>query len=259
MLAFFILILLVGNVMSAAQGRNPSLTSSAYTQHDKGILFDVRALGKPNIPSLSDLKTEGFTLVGTYVTAQFGSADWNKVAAWIKSAHKTGLRTFIMVGVPNVNNIRNAVDWTKKAASIGADVVELDELIAKLNAEQADVESIIKAGLALNPNLQFIITEYNQYYFECAYSWTSQFPSVRVADDEYDDKARIDMNIELGSQYAKRAFTWLIIANPSTSFDCYLHLNDWISYVKQRNTDVLFYWIDNGMDWQHQWTTVLSF
>lgn len=246
-----------------ADYRVPSVeiaSDSAYTQHEKGLLIDVRVLlWNERSPSFTELKKGQFTLLGTYVKADLTSGDWRRIAAWIKSAHKSGFRTFIMIGVPLVRDVTMAVDWCKKAASMGTDVVELDELIAKLNATEGDVVSIIEAGLAVNPKLQFIITEYNLWYFQQAYSWTSQYPSVRVADDNYDDKTRIDMNIETGAQYGKRALTWLIFAQGSENFDCFVHLDDWISYVKQRDTDVLFYWIDHGGTWPQQWATVMSF
>jgi len=224
----------------------------------KGLFIDVGVLGRTNIPSLSDLTLAGFALVGTQVNTNFGPADWSKIAAWVQSAHKVGLRTFIMIGVPMVTDLSMAAAWTRQAASIGTDVVELDELISTFNPNQTAIGSIIGAGLAVNPNLQFIITEYDPQYMQAAYSLTSQYPCARVADDSYGHKERIDSNIQLGLNYGKRAYTWLVFAGVTTNYDCYLHLDDWIVYVKQRNTDVLFYYINTG-PWQVQWPKVQSF
>ena len=224
----------------------------------KGLLIDVKLLGQTDIPSLSDLARAGFTLVGTQVKPDFGPADWSKVAAWIESAHRAGLAAFISVGVPLVKDLSMAAAWTGKAASIGADAVDLVELIVTFNPNQTAMQSVIEAGLAVKPNLQFIITEYNPQYVQAAYSFTSKYPSVRVAGDAYDDKARIDRNILLGLNYRKRAYTWLAFSGVSRPFDCYLHLDDWIAYVKQKDTDVLFYWI-NGGPWQVKWPKVQSF
>lgn len=222
----------------------------------KGLLIDVGMLGSTNIPSLSDLRRAGFALVGTQVKSNFGPGDWSKIAVWIQSAHNAGLRTFIMIGVPQVKDLGTAAAWTRNAASVGTDVVELDELILTFNPNQTAIRSIIEAGLAVNPNLQFIITEPTG--FQLAYSLVSTYSSVRVADDSYDDKARIDRNMQLGLSYGKRAYTWLVFSGVTKNFDCYLHLDDWIAYVKQRDTDVLFYWINSG-PWQVQWPKVQSF
>ena len=225
-------------------------------QPTKGLLIDVGMLGSGNIPTLSDLRQARFTLVGTQVT---GDGDWPKIGSWITSVHQEGLRAFVFITTYVTKDLQVTGAWTKKAASLGADVVILDEIISGSNADATAMWSIIEAGLAVNPNLQFIITEYDSYSLQVAYSWTSQYPSVRVANDEYDSKSRIDVNIQLGLNYRKRAYTWLVFNGVSQNFDCYLHLDDWMTYVKQRNTDVLFYWINGNPAWATQWPKAQSF
>jgi len=262
----FIVFLLSSASQAIAQQATHAPASSTpaaapYTRHEKGVMIDTRVLvkGLPS-PSFSELKQANFTLVGTYVDRGSGS-EWKTIAAWIQRAHGAGLRTFIMIGPPQLTSLSLASQWTKKAASIGTDVVELDELVSSFHLARAQLRSIIDTGLAVNPNLQFIITEYEygSQGLTNAFSWTSDYPTVRIANDDYWTVSYIDFEITLAQQYGKAPLTWLIFSKGSQDFDCYIHLDAWMAYCKQKNIDVLFFYVDPARTWQAQWTMVLSF
>jgi hypothetical protein len=239
---------------------------SAYNEHDKGILlgFDVLISGLPS-PSLTDLKQAGFTLVGTYVKS--GSAsEWNTISAWIKAAKASGFRTFVMAGPAEETTLTDVVkvtiDFVKKAAMLGADIIELDELVTCpycTGFSKSQLQSIIEDGLAVNPTLEFVVTDWSTQALNTLFSWTSEYACVRVANDNYNNKGMIDLDVQLSGQYRKAPLTWLIFSKGSSNFDCYLNLNDWITYVKQAGVDALFYWVDPNGTWQTQWSSIVAF
>jgi hypothetical protein len=246
--------------------RRRTTPCSAYTDHDKGILVGIDYVtGGGAGPSFTDLKQASFTLVGTYV--EKGSAsEWSSIATWINSAKAAGLRTFVMAGPfpqPTVQDVvKTGTYATKKAAAIGADIVELDEFITCPTCSgltQSQFQSIIEAGLAVNPDLKFVVTDWSSAALTTLFSWTSDYACVRVANDNYNNKGMIDLDVQLSSQNGKTPLTWLIFSKGSSNFDCYLHLNVWITYTKQANLDALFYYIDTAGTWQTQWSSVVTF
>jgi hypothetical protein len=237
----------------------------AYTQHEKAMLVDIGILvqGLPG-PSFSDLKRANFTLVGTY--PQSGStSEWNTIAAWIKAARAAGLRTFVQAGPypqPTLSMaVQVGIDSTKKAASIGADVVELDEFLTASSyaITESQFLSVVQAGLSVNPRLQFIATDWSQQALTTLFSWTNGYKCVLVANDNYNNKGLVDLDVQLSSQYGKAAVTWLIFSKGSSNFDCYLNLQAWMTYVKQRKMDALFFWVDPAGTWRAQWPSVAAY
>jgi hypothetical protein len=246
--------------------RRRTTVCSAYTDHDKGILVGIDYVtGGLSGPSFTDLKQANFTLVGTYVD-KGSTSEWNGIANWIKSAKAAGLRTFVMAGPfpqPTVKDVvKTGIYATQKAAAIGADIVELDEFITCPTCSgltQPQFQSVIEAGLAVNPNLKFVVTDWSSQALTTLFSWTSDYACVRVANDNYNNKGMIDLDVQLSGQNGKAPLTWLIFSKGSSNFDCYLNLNDWITYTKQANVDALFYWVDPTGTWQTQWSTVTTF
>ena len=226
------------------------------TPQSKGLFFDPTViLSHLPTPSFADLVKAGFTLVGTQASRWFDTHDWDGIAPWIRAAHSAGLKVFVMIQAEP----GTAAGFLETAVSIGADVIELDELLARYNTNETQLRSLIEAGLGLNPNLSFIVTEYYSWAVMNAYSWTSNYPSVRVATDNYGDKTIIDLGIQQAEIYGKQALAWLIFAQDDQPFNCLLYLDDWLAYVKQKDVDVLFYWIDPAGDWQTNWAKVQTF
>jgi len=266
MLVLLVLVSTVyGSGLAYAKPSNPT-SCTPYTEHEKGILFDTDILvrGLPG-PSFSDLRQANFTLVGTYVKS--GSvSEWNTISTWINAAKASGFRTFVMAGPfpqPTLQKtLKVAIDSTKKAASIGADVVELDEFLTCPSCSsitKSQFLSIVQAGLSVNPSLKFIATDWSAQALNTLFSWTSEYACVRVTNDNYNNKGMIDLDIQLSIQYGKTALTWLIFSKGGSDFDCYANLNDWITYVKKSNMDTLFFWVDPTGTWQTQWSTVATF
>jgi hypothetical protein len=265
------LLLLLTAVIPAAYGPGLAYAGSltptrrgcpAYTQHEKAILvdIDVMKLGRP-APSFSDLKAANFTLVGTYPRVG-DSSEWNIISTWIKSAKAAGLRTLVQT-YPQAtveSTVNVGIDYVNKAASIGADVIEIDELLGVFpSITKSQFLSIVQAGLSVNPHLQFIATEWTQGAMDTLLSWTTGYECVRVANDNYMNKGMVDVDIQLSAAYGRVPLTWLIFSASELDYDCYLHLNDWITYVKQRNMDALFFQIDRPTSWQTQWPKVATF
>lgn len=227
----------------------------AYTNSERGIAIEDMILFRNlNSPSLSDLKQAGFTLVGTYTEPWFDNWHWGVIKDWMTSAHKLGLRTFIML----MDTPANDVVLAKRAVSLGADVVVLDEILARYNATCDQLRAIINVGLQSKARLQFIINEYVPSNIQDAYAWTSDFPSVRIATDNYYSQNTIDLSISLSQTYNKKPLVWLIFSQGSQNFDCYLHLDSWITYTKQKNVDTLWWFVDAAGTWQTQWQNVVA-
>jgi hypothetical protein len=252
----FLLIATALTPVSAFADQLTVLPYAAYTNPERGILFEDMVLFRnSNSPSLSQLKQAGFTLVGTYAEPWFDSWHWMTITNWMKSAHQLGLRTFLMVTdfTPDED-----VALAKKAVSVGADVFMLDEVLARYGTTRDQLRSIIDAGQKAKARLQFIINEYRPADIQNAYDWTSDFPSVRIATDDYYNQATIDLGVQLGASHGKRPLAELIFSQGSQDFDCYLHLDSWISYAKQRNIDVLYSYVDAAGTWQTQWQKVIG-
>jgi len=228
---------------------------AAYTNSERGIAIEDMVLFRnATSPSLSELKQAGFTLVGTYAEPWFDSWHWGVITNWMTSAHKLGLRTFLMI----YDTPSNDVALATKAVSLGSDVLMLDELLSRYNTTRDQLRSIINAGLTAKNRLQFIVNEYVPRNIQNAYAWTSDLSSVRIATDNYDNKSIIDLDISLSANYGKKPLAWLIFAQGSQDFDCYLHLDSWLTYVKQTNINVLWWFVDAAGTWQTQWPLVIA-
>jgi hypothetical protein len=235
-------------------------------EHDKGILLGIDVVtGNAPGPSLTDLRKANFTLVGTYVISPSASV-WDSISAWIKAAKASGFRTFVMAGPAEESTLQDVVKVTielvRKTAMLGADIIELDELVTCPYCNgfgESQLQSIVEAGLAVNPSLKFVVTDWSSQALTTLFSWASDYACVRVANDNYNNKGMIDLDVQLSSQYGKAPLTWLIFSKGSSDFDCYLNLNAWITYTKQANVDVLFYYVDTAGTWQTQWSTVAAF
>jgi hypothetical protein len=240
------------------------VSSVTYTQAEKGLMIDTRVvLNQLPSPSFQELRQAGFTLVGVGVYSPndeyipFGNREWQTLAGWIKNVHQSGLRAFVHI---QDDPTKYEVDkWITRAASLGVDVIHLDELIVRYRINELQLKSLIDAGLKVKPDLLFIVTEYSAGFVADAYAWTASYPCVRVATDNYDDKSRIDLGIQLAQQYGKKPMAWLIFGQGTTDFDCYSHLDEWITYVKQSNLDGLFWFVDHRGTWEAQWEKVAAF
>jgi hypothetical protein len=210
-------------------------------------------------PSFSELRSAGFDLIGTIAYGSWSpSYEWVKARSWVQSAHAAGFTVLIDTIARRGDQL---ADMTQNAAKIGADIVALDEPISSFPTyvNQSILQSIIDAGRAVNPKLQFLINEWSPDYIREAYEWSAEYSFVRVATDDYYNKSTIDLGIQLGGQYGKKPIVWLIFARGSQDFDCYEHLDDWILYVEQREVSAIFWWIDPMNTWQAQWSRVVAF
>jgi hypothetical protein len=155
-----ILLILAAQMALSVYAYTPSAVVQAYTQMEKGLLIDLYVLVRNSPrPALTDLKAAGFTLVGTYVDTG-STKEWTTIANYVKQVHGAGMRAFVMMGPPQLAKYEPALQWVKKAAAIGADVIELDELVGNLNFTKQQLLSIIDTGLRSNRGLQFIVTEF---------------------------------------------------------------------------------------------------
>jgi hypothetical protein len=228
---------------------------------DKGLVIGAEyVVGvATGAPSFSELKSAGFDLIGTIAYSSWSpSYEWVKAQSWVQSAHAAGFTVLIDTLAHSGDQLAG---MTQNAAKIGADIVALDEPISAFSTyvNQSILQSIIEAGRAVNPNLQFLINEYSPDYIREAYEWSAEYSFVRVATDNYNDKSVIDLGIQLSMQYHKETIVWLIFARGSQDFDCYEHLDDWILYVEQGEVSAIFWWIDPMNTWQAQWSKVVAF
>jgi hypothetical protein len=215
--------------------------------------------GQSGAPSFSELKAAGFTLIGTIAYESWDwSWDWQLAKTWVQNAHAAGFRVLIdTITESNVNNVAVMVQY---AAQIGADVIALDEVLSIFpSMTQTQLQAAINAGRAVNPNLQCYINEWDPTYITRAYQWTSAYPYVRVAEDQYNDKSEIDYNIQLGAQYGKAPAAWLIFAKGVQDYDCWLHLDQWLAYAKTKNIEPLFWWVDAAGTWKTEWSQVVAY
>lgn len=226
----------------------------------KALMFSVHVLvQKLSAPSLSELRQAGFTLLGTNVhSGKLDWASWPVVVNWIGYIRQQGFKTFILLGIDPTNPSLVA-NLVKKCASTGTDIIVLDELIARYDFTEQDFQMILNAGLQVNPSLQFIINEYRSQYVQNAYKWTSAYPSVSIATDDYFDTRTIDLGINLAAQYGKTPLVWLVAVNGTMNFPCYQDLDSWIVYVKDKRVSTFFWWIDDSGTWQAEWDSLLNF
>jgi hypothetical protein len=228
---------------------------------DKAVVIGAEyALGyQSGAPSWSDLRQANFKLVGTIAYGGWDpNWEWKKAQQWVQAAHAAGFRVFINVLADSGDQL---LSMTQQSAMIGADIVALDEPISLFpsSVTQAQLQAIIGAGRAINSNLQYYINEWSRDYIRKAYQWTTEYPYVRIAEDNYDDKTTIDFNIQLGAQYGKAPLVWLIFTLGSQDFDCYRNLDQWMTYLHQSNIDTLFWLVDHSGNWKTQWQKVVSY
>jgi len=228
---------------------------------DKGLIVDASYVvdGRSGAPSFSDLKAAGFNLIGTIAYSSWTpNWEWKKTQQWVQAAHAAGFKVMINV---LANNGSKVAGMTQLAANIGADIVALDEVISLFPSymTEARLQSIIEMGRAANPNLEYFINDWSNANIAKAYQWTTSYPYVRVAEDDYNVKSTIDWNIQLGKQYGKAPAAWLIFAKGSMNFDCYNNLDQWLTYAHQRNISTLFWLIDEAGTWNTLWPKVVSY
>jgi hypothetical protein len=228
--------------------------------HEKGLAIAAEyALGlSRGAPSFLQLKIARFSLLGTIADWHWGSHEWNLVSKWIAAAHIAGFRVFIDL-IGDERDSSTVMEMTLSAASSGADIIALDEPLARYKMSETSLQSVIEAGLSRNPALQFIINEYEINDIRNAYSWTANYTSVSIATDSYNNKTIIDVGIQLSLKYGKKPLAWLIFAKGSQDFDCYTNLDNWIAYVKERHVEVLFWLIDLRGTWKTQWNKVFCY
>jgi hypothetical protein len=205
-------------------------------------------------PTFSALKSAGFSAVGTIAYSKWTSKEWNLAKTWIGSAKDAGFVTFINFW----GDVDTSLKMVKLAAWAGVDVIALDELLGTRHFSQSQLLSVMEAGLRMNGNLSYIINEYGAADINNAYAWTVGYP-VQVATDNYSDKNVIDIGIQLAENYGRKPAAWLIFAKGSADFPCYLNLDEWVSYAKQRSLDVFFWYVDGQGTWQEQWEKVATY
>jgi hypothetical protein len=252
------------SILSATTPVLGAATKSAAVT-GKGLLVEAdvilgRAIKPTTPPSFAALKDARFTLVGTSLYPALTNSDLNAIAKWIHSAHDAGLNTTLSIGwrLNSTTATESAVAFTKFAATQGANMVDLDELIANYKISRAQLLAVINAGLEVNPQLQFIITEYIPEDLVYAYAWTYNYTMVQIASDSYNTQSIIDLNANLAQKYNKTPMSWLIFSKEG-DFDCYAHLNNWLQYMKQKNVRPLFYEVDSWGTWQRKWTAVQNY
>ena len=206
-------------------------------------------------PTFSALKAAGFNLLGTAVFDTYGSSEWSTISDWIQTVHQAGFNAFIMVASTSTPD--NYAAWVQRAASIGADIVNLDELMTTLN--QKSLTQVLTAGFNVNPNLGYVITEWDPQLVKKAFHWTSDMSSVCVADDDYSHIEMIDYEIQLATKYNKRPLVWLQFTPGSQLFDCYANFDTWVQTAKQRGVDAQFWRIDSTGYWVQNWPLVASY
>ena len=210
-------------------------------------------------PSFSTLQSGGFTTVGTIAYASWTPGqEWAETQTWIQSVKAAGFKAAIDLCTTSGDQILN---MTEEAATIGADVVFLDEIISQYPSyvTESVLQSIILAGRSINPNLQYYINEWNETYLDDAYAWTVNYPYVQVADDNYNTESVIDYNINLASQYAKTPAAWLIFAQGTQDFQCYEDFSSWLAYAQTKQEDTLFWYVDPNQTYVTDWPLVLAF
>jgi len=251
---FFVTLLIIGLSMPTLYSAYASMSVPGV---EKGIVYSASYVvkGMGGAPTFSELKKAGFTFVGTIAYLDWKTKDWNQATKWIKSARDAGFVTFIDFWA----DANLAVDMAKRAASTGADILAFDEFLTYYHMSQIQLQTIINASLSVNSKLQFILNEPASDQVRNAYEWTAKYPFVRIATDHYYDKTIIDLGIQLSRTYGKKPAAWLIFAGGSESFDCSTHLDDWLTYVKQRQVDTLFWMVDKEGTWPAQWQKVAGF
>jgi hypothetical protein len=254
-LAVMLAVLIMGNPQVFAG--NSLVVSRRTAALGKGLMLDPAvALYGASGPSFSDLKTDRFAVLGTEV---WSDCDWPILTKWIKSVHAQGLQAFTLIGIEHVS-LTTMIDLVKKSASAGADIMVLDEVLARYEFNQTQLQSILNAGLQANPKLQFILDEYLQTTVTNAYLWTAKYPSALVATDNYFDKSVIDWGMQLAARYGKSPLVWLIFVPDGTQdFDTLVNLDAWMAYVKARNITSFFWFIDSSANWRTQWAKVAAF
>ena len=254
------LLLLMVAPLSLTSVQN-SLQQSSDRTYQKALIIDPEyVLGEINgtIP-FSILRSGGFTIVGTVARGSWSPAqEWARTQTWIKSVKAAGFKAAIDLEPRNGNQI---LGMTEEAATIGADVVFLDEILSQYPnyVTESVLQSIILAGRSINPNLQYYINEWSSTYIVEAYRWTAGYSYVQVAEDDYDNLPTIDYNINLASQYGKTPGAWLIFAQGSREYSCYDHFSSWVAYAEPMPEDTLFWYVDASKTYLTDWPEVQAF
>jgi hypothetical protein len=265
-LCLLVLALIVVQVMvpmiSAGSSSSTSLAPQKALFYDSNYITSDRLQGAA-IPSLNDAKAAGITLVGAQINAEMDNYDyiWQRYTAWASNAHALGLQVFLDTSLWNLPLTNaTAISLMRRSALAGADFIAFDELIYNANWAKQQFDACFKAGLAINSRIQFIITEWQETSMTKAYNWFSGYSYVRFAYDGYNDLSAMNGLISLSKTDGTRPpILWLIFSKGSQNFNCYLQLNTWMAYAKQKGLSTFFFKIDESGTWKAQWSKVVAY
>ena len=240
--------------------RSTSLAPQKALFYDRDYITSDRfatAWSDGQIPSLEDAKAAGFTIVGTSTNAEMSTIQyiWDRLEVWTSKAHALGFRVFLLTSVWD-ETLTDAiiVDLMTRSARAGADIIAFDELISILDLTKPQYDMYFQTALAINKKIQFIVTEWDDNSLQKAYTWFNNYPYVRIADDNYNDLSLIDDMTQLATNFSsQQPIVWMIFSKGSMDFHCYLNLDTWMAYVKQRQLDAWFFKIDEFGTWKEQW------
>lgn len=214
--------------------------------------------GETGAPSFETLATANFTMLGTIAYYEFQEQDWLRLSSWVQSVNNAGFVSLVDFWGDR-HNFSSEVGMAERLAKMGVGLLALDEPISIYNLTQAQLRSGIDAILQANPGQHFLINEYRAGVVENAYAWTTNYTMVRIATDQYDDKSVMDVGIAQASEHGKKPAFWLIFAQGSRNFDCYVHLSEWLTYAGGKSADVFFWFLDSAGTWRNHWEAVASF
>jgi hypothetical protein len=248
------MVMIIGPNLSLVYGLAPLQVLGST--HAKALAIGAEFVvgGRSGAPSFSALNSAGFTVIGTIAYSKWGNREWNQAKTWVSSAKSAGFTTFINFW----GDANTSLKMVKRAAWTGVDIIALDELLGTRHLSQSQLLSVIELGLSINRNLTYIMNEYGSAEINNAYAWTVGYP-VRVATDNYSSMNVIDIGIQLAESYGRKPAAWLIFAKGSADFPCYLNLDAWLLYLKQRPVDTFFWYVDGEGTWQAQWQMVVAY
>lgn len=244
------------------QSLEPSISVlfPAQTGNRKGLVIDpdFTVYGRSGSPSFGTLKRDEFSIVGTNAYYQFQRWDWTRLGAWTQAVHQTGFITLVNLQGDR-HSFSTIIEMARQVAGMKVDIIALDEPLSIYHPSEQQLQSALNSILQVNPRQQILMNEWNSTLIRNAYAWTAKYPNVRIATDQYDDKSVIDLGISQASQYGKKSVVWLIFTRGSSNFDCYLHLDQWLAYVRGKHADVLFWYVDSSGTWLSLWRKVAAF
>ena len=245
---------------SATTPASTGLQESSSIQNLKGLVIDpaFTVYHHSGGPRLETLARTGFTVIGTIAYSEFHDPEWTSLKVWVQSVHATGFVSLVDL-TGDQHAFSTEVTMGVRLAAMQVDIISLDEPISMYNLTQPQLHSGMDSILRVNPKQQIMITEYRPDVIEDAYSWTTNYSTVRIATDEYYVKSVIDFGIREASKYGKSPVAWLIFEQGSQDFDCYANLNQWAQYVKDKPVDVFFWYVDRAGTWQAEWHSVAMF